>query len=296
MKRLLFYICCVFYFTSANVSAQNTDLRNTITSIIANKKATVGVAVIYNGTDTLTINNGYRYPTMSVYKFHLALAVLDYLNKHNLSLDHQLYVSKSVLHPDTHSPLRDQKPEGNFSMSIGELIQYSVSHSDNNACDLLFDFMGGTAPVELYIKEMGINAIAIKKTEFEMSENFQYQYDNWTTPYAAVQLMEVYRQQNLFAPVYKNFLWNALTETSTGNDKIRGLLPMGTVTGHKSGLSYRNTEGVRAADNDLGFIQLPNGNYLTVAVFIVNSVEDNATNASMIAQISKAAYDCYKSK
>lgn len=274
----------------------NIPLRQEIQDIIQDKKATVGVAIIFDGTDTLTVNNQYRYPTMSVYKFHQALAVLDYLNKHNLPLEQQVYISKSALLPETHSPLRDKKPEGNFYMPIKELMQYSVSQSDNNACDILFNFLGGTAPVEQYIKNLGIQQIAITKTEQEMSEDFDNQYGNWTTPYAAVQLLEIFLQQELFASNYKIFLSDALIQTSTGKDKIKGLLPSGTIVGHKTGMSSRNSNGVKAGDNDLGFIKLPNNKNLSIAVFIVNSTEDDRTNAEIIAQISKAAYDYFKVK
>lgn len=295
MIRFFIFISLSLIILQATAQT-NIPLRQEIQDIIQDKKATVGVAIIFDGTDTLTVNNQYRYPTMSVYKFHQALAILDYLNKHNLPLEQQVYVSKSALLPETHSPLRDKKPEGNFYMPIKELMQYSVSQSDNNACDILFNFLGGTAPVEQYIKNLGIQQIAITKTEQEMSEDFDNQYGNWTTPYAAVQLLEIFLQQELFASNYKIFLSDALIQTSTGKDKIKGLLPSGTIVGHKTGMSSRNSNGVKAGDNDLGFIKLPNNKNLSIAVFIVNSTEDDTTNAKIIAQISKAAYDYFKVK
>lgn len=279
-------------------TAQNhMPLRQEVQDIIQNKKATVGVAIIYDGTETLTMNNQYRYPTMSIYKFHQALAVLDYLNKHNLPLEQQVYISKSALLPETHSPLRDKKPEGNFYMPIKELMQYSVSQSDNNACDILFSFLGGTDYVEKYIKSLGIMQIAIAATEKEMYDDHSKQYSNWTTPYAAVELLEKFRQQeDWFPSKYKDFLWNSLIQTSTGKDKIKGLLPSGTIVGHKTGTSFRNTQGLKTADNDLGFIKLPNGKNLSIAILIVNSLENDTTNAEIIAKISKAAYDYFKVK
>lgn len=297
MKMNRFLILGCFLWITISGFAQNNELRKNIQSIIENKNATVGVAIIFNGKDTLTVNNQYRYPTMSVYKFHQALAVLDNLNRRNLPLDQQIYVSKAALQPDTHSPLRDARPKGNFYMSIKELLQYSVSQSDNNACDILFDFLGGPNYVEKYIKSLGIMQIAITATEKEMHDDHNKQYANWTTPYAAVELLEKFKQQdNWFPRQSKNLLWDALVETSTGKDKIKGLLPIGTVVGHKTGNSFRNEHGLKAADNDLGFIELPNGKQLSIAVFIVNSMEDDKTNAAIIAQISKAAYDYYKTK
>ena len=42
-------------------TAQNhMPLRQEVQDIIQNKKATIGVAIIYDGTDTLTMNNQYR--------------------------------------------------------------------------------------------------------------------------------------------------------------------------------------------------------------------------------------------
>lgn len=296
MNRILICICFFWAITIPTLLAQDNNLRETINSIIKNKEATVGAAIIYNGTDTLTLNNQYRYPTMSVYKFHQALAVLDNLSKKGISLNQQIYIPKSALLPNTHSPLREAKPEGNFYTSIGELLQYSISQSDNNACDILFGFLGSTAYVEHYIKNLGIQQIAITKTEEEMSEDFNNQYDNWTTPYAAVELLEIFRQKELFTSIYKDYLWDLLIQTSTGKDKIKGLLPVGTIVGHKTGMSSRNSHGLKVADNDLGFIVLPNGKNLSIAVFIVNSRENDATNASIIAEISKAAYNYYKNK
>ena len=50
-------------------------LHQDIARIIEGKRARVGVAVIIDGKDTVTVNNEERYPMMSVFKFHQALAV-----------------------------------------------------------------------------------------------------------------------------------------------------------------------------------------------------------------------------
>ena len=59
-------------------NARPKELENQLRKIIANKKAQVGIAVIINGKDTITINNNDHYPMMSVFKLHQALAVADY--------------------------------------------------------------------------------------------------------------------------------------------------------------------------------------------------------------------------
>lgn len=289
MKKLLFLFSTIV--VAFPMFSQNEVLRNKIQKIIQGKDATVGVALIVDGKDTLTINNNFRYPTQSVYKFHLALAVLDYLNKNNLTLDHQLYVKKGDLLPNTHSPLRDDYPQGEMYLSVADLIKYTVSKSDNNGCDILFRLVGGTAVVDRYIRGLGLSEFAIAATEEEMHGPWEVQYTNWSTPYTAAQALEIFRTQDILPQPFHNFLWDTLAGTITGGNKIKALLPEGTFVAHKTGSSFRNAEGLKAAENDIAIIQLPDGRYYSLVVFVADSMESNDVNCGIIAQISKAVYD-----
>lgn len=289
MKKLLFLFSAIV--VAFPMFSQNEVLRNKIQKIIQGKDATVGVALIVDGKDTLTINNNFRYPTQSVYKFHLALAVLDYLNKNNLTLDHQLYVKKGDLLPNTHSPLRDDYPQGEMYLSVADIIRYTVSKSDNNGCDILFRLVGGTAAVDRYIRGLGLSEFAIAATEEEMHGPWEVQYTNWSTPYTAAQALEIFRTQDILPQPFHNFLWDTLAGTITGGNKIKALLPEGTFVAHKTGSSFRNAEGLKAAENDIAIIQLPDGRYYSLVVFVADSMESNDVNCGIIAQISKAVYD-----
>ncbi len=289
MKKLLFLFSAIV--VAFPMFSQNEVLRNKIQKIIQGKEATVGVALIVDGKDTLTINNNFRYPTQSVYKFHLALAVLDYLNKNNLTLDHQLYVKKGDLLPNTHSPLRDDYPQGEMYLSVADIIRYTVSKSDNNGCDILFRLVGGTAVVDRYIRGLGLSEFAIAATEEEMHGPWEVQYTNWSTPYTAAQALEIFRIQDILPQPFHDFLWDTLAGTITGGNKIKALLPEGTFVAHKTGSSFRNAEGLKAAENDIAIIQLPDGRYYSLVVFVADSMESNDVNCGIIAQISKVVYD-----
>lgn len=292
MKRLIIFFllaCCASGF------AQTNQLMDDLKSIISGKKATVGVAIIFNGSELMTINNQYRYPMMSVYKFHQALAVLDYVAKNDQTLNTELFVKKSELRLDTHSPLRDNYPAGDFMITIGDLLRYSISQSDNIACDILFKHIGGPNVVHKYVEGLGVKDVSIELTEKEMEESDMNQYQNWCKPSSAVLLMETFLQNDLFPRPYKLFLERALIETVTGPDKLKGLLPNKQVMiGHKTGSSNRNEFGVKIADNDLGFVLLPNGAHYSIAVFIMNSRETDEKNAAITAQISKTVYDYFR--
>lgn len=81
-----------------------------------------------------------------------------------------------------------------------------------------------------------------------------------------------------------------MTETPTGLNRIKGLLPAGTVVAHTTGTS-RTVDGVTAATNDVGLVTLPNGQHLAIAVFVSDSMADDATREEVIAKVARATWD-----
>lgn len=289
--RLSFLIILLVF--SSSIFGQKQGLIQSIHQIIEGKDATVGVAVIYDRTDTLLVNNEYKYPLMSVFKFPQVLALLDYMDKYSIGLETQVFINKSDLRENTYSPMRDKYPNGDFLISLKELIEYAVSRSDNNASDWLFDKMTGPYVTAMYLRNIGLSDFEIVETERELEISFEKQYANWISPLEAARLLDVYKSTKLLSPNYKDFLDKTLIETSTGMDKIKGLLPSEVIVAHKTGMSSRNDIGLKVADNDIGIVFLPNGKSFSIAVLIMNSKEDDKTNAQIIAEISKLVYDYY---
>ncbi|TWP29991.1 class A beta-lactamase, subclass A2 [Apibacter muscae] len=282
----------LLFLLSINLFFSQKILIDSIQNVIKDKQATVGVGVIYHNNDTLSINNQYLYPTMSVYKFHQALAILNYLEKNKLSLNTSYFIKKEDLDPNTYSPLFKERPEGNFNISIKDLLYYSLCLSDNNVSNYLFNYLVSPVQTEDYIKSLGTDEISIKGTEKEMSQNHDNQYLNWTRPLATAILFNKILNKKIFKDEYQDFLIETLIKTNTGENKIKGLLPKDLIVGHKTGNSYRDN-GIKVADNDAGFVLLPNGKKYTLAIFIMNSKETDEVNASMIAKISRLIYNYY---
>ena len=298
MKQLLILLIIALTF---NAQAQSTTklaaLKQQIEQIIQSKKADIGVAILgIEDKDSLTINKNTYYPMQSVYKLHLALAVLHEVDKGKLALNQPVLITKRDLLPNTWSPMRDKYPEGNVSLPLSEILGYSVSKSDNNACDILFRLIGGTKKVHKYIRKLGIKNVSIVATEEEMSKEWSIQFTNKTRPFSAVQLLEKFYNTPILSKETQGFLWKTLVETTTGPHKIKGLLPVGTVVGHKTGASGINKEGITGASNDIGIVSLPNGKHFAIAVFVANSKENNETNEKTIAEITKATWDYYLNK
>lgn len=278
-----------------NTAAAQEDLLSDINAIIKDRRATVGVAsCLIGGNDTISVNGDARLPMLSVFKFHVALAVLNEVDRANLSLGQSVAITKADLLPDTWSPIRDRYPDVDVSLTVAQLIWYTVAQSDNNGCDILLRLIGGTAVVEEYLRGVGMIDVEIKATEEQMHSAWEVQYSNWTTPNAAVRLLAKFCEGNLVSTESREILYAIMANTTTGVERLKGRLPAGTVVAHKTGSSDTNSQGVTAATNDIGIIAMPNGTAYVIAVFVSDSAEDNQTNESIIAEISQAVWRYYQ--
>ncbi|MFV0588546.1 class A beta-lactamase, subclass A2 [Bacteroides reticulotermitis] len=272
--------------------ARHSELNTRLAQAIEGKKAEVGIAVIIDGKDTIALNNETRYPTMSVYKFHQALALANYMEQRNLPFETILGITQSDLKPDTYSPLRDQYPNGGINMSVAELLKYTLQQSDNNACDILFRYQGGTEAVNRYIHSLGITDCLISATEEEMHQDLERCYQNWTTPVAAAGLVDLFLRKPLFGAAYKDFIYQTMVECQTGKDRLPApLTDKGLIIGHKTGTGGLNAQGQLIGTNDIGFILLPNGHRYSIAVLIKDSEENPQATSSLIGEISRIVYE-----
>lgn len=287
-------LCFVLFVISFHGIAQKKQLSTQIKQIIAHKKADVGVSVHgIESKDTLTVNGNRHYPMQSVFKFHIAMAVLNQVDKGKLSLSQKIHIKKSELLPDTWSPIRDAHPKGDVILPLSEIIKYTVAQSDNNGCDILMRLIGGPKPINDYIHNLGVKDVAIKANEEEMHKEWDVQFLNWSTPKAVTDLLVKFYTKKVLSKNSFNFLWKTMVETSTGTNRLKGQLPKETVVGHKTGTSGTNKQGVTSAINDIGIVKLPNGKHYAIAVFVCNTRENEATNDKIISDISKLVWDYF---
>ena len=283
-------------FISTVVRAQQmSELENRIDSLLNGKKATVGIAVWTDKGDMLRYNDHVHFPLLSVFKFHVALAVLDKMDKQSISLDSIVSIKASQMPPNTYSPLRKKFPDQDFTITLRELMQYSISQSDNNACDILIEYAGGIKHINDYIHRLSIDSFNLSETEDGMHSSFEAVYRNWSTPSAMVRLLRTADEKELFSnKELKDFLWQTMIDTETGANKLKGMLPAKTVVGHKTGSSDRNADGMKTADNDAGLVILPDGRKYYIAAFVMDSYETDEDNANIIARISRMVYDAMR--
>ncbi len=291
MKKitLLFLLIATYSFSQ--------NLKKEILQITKGKNATVAVSVLDFGNDkSVHINGNKKLPMLSVFKFHIGLAVLNEVDKGKLSLDQKIFIKKSDLLENTWSPIRERFPEGNIEMSLGELIKYTVAESDNNGCDILLRLIGGTETVQKFIDSKGIRNFTIKVDEEQMHKGFEFMYLNATTTNSANQLLKDFFNKKMVSKTSTDFLMTTMLETSTGKNKIVAQLPESIPVAHKTGSSGKNEKGLTAAENDIGIVTLPDGTHYAISIFVSDSMESEATNTKMIADISKIVFDYFSKK
>lgn len=296
MSTLLYALGFFFFAFQLPSSAQTLDsLRQTIQRTIATKNAELGVAIMSdNGQDTMSINGDRHLPMQSVFKFHIALALLSAIDKGKFSLNQKIRIKQNELLPGLYSPIREKYPQG-VELTIAEIIEYTVSQSDNVGCDVLLRLLGGPKAVEQYFTSNHFRNISIKINEEVMQNNWDLQFQNWTTPKAANEVLSSFYRNNKKLLSQKNydFIWGVMKATQTGKARLKGQLPEGTTVAHKTGYSGANKAGITAAVNDIGIVFLPNGRYFFISVFVTNSKENTETNEKIIAEVAKAAWDYF---
>lgn len=290
MKKTAF----LFLLISAFSFAQTSILEQKIDSILKNKKATVGVSV-------LGFENGFKYdknadkklPMQSVFKFHIAAAVLNAVDQGKLSLDQKIVLNKSNLLENTWSPLRDKYPEGSAGIPLSEVIEYTVAKSDNNGCDILLKLLGGTQTVQKFMDSKGVKGFQIKYNEEAMHKDWNVQYENYSTTKSAVEVLKKLYDRKLLSKKSTEYLMKVMLSTSTGLNKMVEQLPKNTPVARKTGASGKNKAGLTGAENEIGIVTLPNGKHYALTVFVSNSMETDAANCRMISDISKEVWEYF---
>lgn len=287
----------LFSLLSFSTFAQSTnELRQQLSQIISSKNAAVGLSIKgIEDKDTLSINGNLKVPMMSVFKFHIALTVLDKVDQGKLSLTQEIFIKKKDLHEDTWSPMREDYPDGNVNLTLDKVLRYTISHSDNNGCDILIDVLGGTKEVQKFINKQGIKDFVIKVNEQQM-RTWENLYVNTTTPLETTALLEKFFKGQILKESTTKYLYQIMVETSRGLTWMKAGLPKNTELAHRTGMSGTNDANVRVAMNDIGIVKLPNGKHFILSVYLKNITEKQEDTEKLIADITKVTWDYFIKK
>lgn len=277
----------------------------------------VGASIAIDGSDPIPLINGdKRFLFMSTVKTLVAIEALKQVEDGKLSLDEPVEITQDDLAVMT--PINMTFPRGTTTTPLYNVIWTAIVDSDNSAPNVLMRLMDGPKGVEKFFNERGVTDLSVDRNIRDLLiyayqvkdfdgviahlaekdklpggsgayflgsiESPVYQSDKDTiTPDAMVRILSMLIGGKLLDAERTNVLISIMEQTRTGAKRLKGMLPPGTVVGHKTGTGHRSV-------NDTGWIRLPDGRTLVIAVF-TTSEDPYEVREAVIAQIARAAYD-----
>ena len=190
-------------------------------------------------------------------------------------------------------PMMKDYSELVISLTVRDLLRYTIAQSDNNASNLMFKDMVNVAQTDSFIATLiPRSSFQIAYTEEEMSADHDRAYFNYTSPLGAAMLMNRLFTESIVSGEKQSFIKNTLKECVTGTDRIVApLLDKERVSiAHKTGSGDVNENGILAAHNDVAYICLPNNVCYTLAIFVKDFKGNESQASQYVAHISEVVY------
>lgn len=268
------------------------ELERRLKLICDRAQGTIGLSVVHiESGKTTSINGKSQLPLYSVFKLPLAIAVLKDIEENRLRLDQKIHVTPAETVPGTPgNTALWQKP---VDYTIAELIEFSISRSDNTSSDKLLQLVGGPLKVTERMRSLGFQNLDIHSTSAEFGKSRQN--PNIGSAEDLAKLLSQLHQGTILQPAQLNLLIGFMQRTTTGLHRLRGDLPRGTLVADKTGSGEKDAvTRVAKATNDAGIITLPTGRgHLAIAVLVSESKLPDAAQEKLIAELARAAYDAY---
>jgi beta-lactamase class A len=268
------------------------ELERHLKSICDRAQGTVGLSVVHiESGKTISINGKSQLPLYSVFKLPLAVAVLKEVEEKRLRLDQKIHVTPEEIVPGVPENTAIWLKPADFT--IEQLINYSISRSDNTSSEKLLQLIGGPAKVTERMRKMGFQDLDIHSTISEFVKSRQN--PNVGSAEDLALLLAQLHQGKILEPAQVNLLVGFMQRATVGLRRLRADLPKGTFVADKTGSGERDAvSGVAKATNDVGIISLPSGRgHLAMAVLVSGSKLPDADQERLIAEIGRAAYDAY---
>ena len=275
-------------------AAQNIDheLEQRLKTISDGAQGTVGLSVVHieNGK-TVSINGNSQLPLYSVYKLPLAITVLKDVEERRLRLDQKIHVTPAELVQGT--PANDALWQKPVDYTVEQLLEFSISRSDNTSSDKLVEVVGGPLKVTERMRSLGFQNLDIHTSSGEFMKTRQNPNTGSADDLAKL-LVQLHRGK-ILEPDQVNLLRGFMQRATTGLHRLRGDLPRGTVVADKTGSGEPDeVTKVAKVTNDVGIITLPSGRgHLAIAVLVNGSKLPDAAQEKLIAELARAAYDAY---
>jgi beta-lactamase class A len=244
-------------------SSSLTDLEQQLSYLVAGKSSDVGIAALdLNTGEIVSIKGDTPFPMASTVKVAVAALYLAQVDHGRRSLD------------DT---IRGQ--------SARSLMARMLIHSDNVATDILLRDLGGPRELHNWLQDNGVSGLRVDRTIAQLLSDRRDLWDrrDSSTPVAMVDLLQRIYKAELIKPQSRDYLLGLMARCETGKNRMKALLPFGTPVEHKTGT-------LNGLSDDVGFITLPDGRRVAVAIF----ARGGSDRPRAIAEAARAIYDGFR--
>ena len=247
---------------AAASSPSLSSLEQQLASLVSNKSADVGIAALdLNTGEAVSIKGNTPFPMASTVKVAVAALYLAQVDHGRRSLD------------DTIN-----------GVSARSLMRRMLIHSANRATDILLQDLGGPSALHEWLQQSGVTGLRVDRTIHELlvAKRDLWDHRDSSTPTAMVDLLRRIYKAELIKPQSRNYLLDLMAQCQTGKNRIKALLP-GVPVEHKTGT-------LNGLSDDVGFITMPDGHRIAVAIFTRGGSDRPRT----IAEAARAIYDGFK--
>lgn len=235
-------------------------LEREMSRLLAERSGEYGIAAIdLRDGATVAVNGDIPFPMASTVKLAIAATFLTEVDQRRRSLDDMI--------------------AGRPAAKVMELM---VVRSNNIAADQLLATVGGPVAVQQWLVSHRIDGIRVDRTIAQLLRERGHLADSRdvATPLAMVTLLNKLDNGTALTQQSRRYLFDLMSRCETGTRRIRALLPAGTPVEDKTG----TLDGVT---NDVGFITMPDGRRVAIAVF----ARGGRDRQPVIAQVSRMIYD-----
>jgi beta-lactamase class A len=293
-----------------------------IARIAAFAEGETGVAALHMETgEAIGFGEHGRYPPGSSIKMALVLCIFAMVDGGELNLGDMIDVGDVEM--TSSGALGGEFVHPGVALSLLNVIEITITRSDNTATDVLFRLAGGPAAVQAWLREIGITDFDVTLTMREalcvMHElplpaadisirtllqdqppevmdarervhgpGFDYQLSvrDHCTPLAMLELLRRLYQLDGVSARTRELLLPIMQRTPSFN-RIRARLPKGVAVGTKPGSGSGTC-------SDVGFITLPGGRgTFAISVQVKASPRSMAEREVAVADITRLIYDYF---
>lgn len=275
-----------------------------------------GVAAqVVGGTSSVFLNGDTAFPMASTYKIAIAMALLHKVDQGEISLDEMVPISPEAI--VFSKPIASNFIHPGIALSVANLLEVMIVHSDNTATDALLGLVDGPGEVTKWLRTVGIQDMRLDRSTADLLRDFygvepglahlaevgqkaqadpalviaaqpSFEADprDQATPRAMLKLLITLVGEQALSANSSALLLGIMGRTITVPQRIPGLLPPGTATARKSGT-------IGGVANDVGFVTLPDGRKLALVVFTKSSATPPESRDLAVAEAARILYDYF---